>query len=1092
MIMVRVGLLAKLAAILVAGSLVTAGHLHAQSAQSELEEQKVAEFMRLSELWRKTNDFEQKIAAVKGLLRLEPELRQLPVQASREQVKCGLLITLGDSYEQRRRGERADNLERAIETDEAALAVCKRETLPEKWAQTQNNLAVAYAQRIRGVRVDNLEKAIEANESALTVYTRQAFPWDWAVTKHDLGVIYAQRIRGVRADNLEKAIEALEAALTIFTRQGYTDDWARTQASLGNAYRARIRGVRRDNIEMAITAFESALSNRTRSAVPEEWATTQNNLANAYGDRIKGERADNLERAIAAYEAALTVRTRPSFPEEWAQIQYNLANTYTERIHGERADNLEKAIAAYKESLTVRTRTSFPEQWAFTQNNLASAYTAAYAYPIRGNRADNLEKAIQGANAALTVLTREAFPEQWGVVQRNLAEAYTFRIRGVRAENLEEAIAASERALTIFKRDTFPEQWAATQNDLGNVYRERIAGARADNLERAINAYQAALTVYLRETSPREHLRTARAFGETLLLKRDWHSAAAVYASAREAFLQLFGLGLDEAAVHDLLLLAGPLFADAAYAAVEMGDLEAATSLLNEGKARLLAVALRQQSLDLSQEKQERRAMLKAEIHEWSRAAETSKGIEHADALQHLGALQDEFSGLLREAFGKDAAAGVTMESVRQVIPEGGAIVVPIITEAGGKMLIIVAGRDRPSITVLDLPNLTGKRLDKLLRGDDKDGAGDSWLGAYGIQYLPRQEQTARINEWRAAIEGIGGNIWTLFAGPLDAELQRLGMKPGSRLIWLPAGGLGLLPLGLAQEPPSGRRFVDIFEIAYAPSLEALGSASRQLAQAPMASLAAVVNPTGNIPELNLRFTEIEGALVASHFASNLATRLDKSDATPEAVLAALKGKSYWHFSSHGVFNWNDARQAGLLMKDGAPLTVGVLLEEGDLGRPRLIVMSACESGLFDTNRSPDEFVGLPATFMRLGAAGVLSTLWQVDDLATALLVAKFYDLHLDQKLTPAAALRQAQVWLRGASKADLIAFGQDAASRAKLDPSKLTDLEASLKSRRRSVRSRGAFWNMLQGLPANVRRQFQSHPFAHPYYWGGFVYSGV
>lgn len=154
--------------------------------------------------------------------------------------------------------------------------------------------------------------------------------------------------------------------------------------------------------------------------------------------------------------------------------------------------------------------------------------------------------------------------------------------------------------------------------------------------------------------------------------------------------------------------------------------------------------------------------------------------------------------------------------------------------------------------------------------------------------------------------------------------------------------------------------------------------------------------------------------------------------------------------------------------------------------------MSACESG-FDTSRSPDEFVGLPATFMQLGAAGVLSALWQVDDLATALLVAKFYDLHLDQKLAPATALRQAQAWLRAATKAELIAFGKIEAARAKLDPSKVAELETSVKSRHRLAGTRSsAFWNMLQNPAANVQQLFQSHPFAHAYYWGGFVYTGL
>ena len=51
-------------------------------------------------------------------------------------------------------------------------------------------------------------------------------------------------------------------------------------------------------------------------------------------------------------------------------------------------------------------------------------------------------------------------------------------------------------------------------------------------------------------------------------------------------------------------------------------------------------------------------------------------------------------------------------------------------------------------------------------------------------------------------------------------------------------------------------------------------------------------------------------------------------------------------------------------MHDAAPLSVGRLLEADGLGRPRLVVLSACETGLYDITSSPDEFIGLPATFI--------------------------------------------------------------------------------------------------------------------------------
>src|SRR5262245_20921377 len=294
--------------------------------------------------------------------------------------------------------------------------------------------------------------------------------------------------------------------------------------------------------------------------------------------------------------------------------------------------------------------------------------------------------------------------------------------------------------------------------------------------------------------------------------------------------------------------------------------------------------------------------------------------------------------------------------------------------------------------------------------------------------------------------------------------LGERGVQPGGRVVWLPTGALGLLPLGLARDPTEEAPFMEKYEFVSAPSLEALAQAVRQIAPPITPSLAAAINPTGEDPSLTLPFTELEGAIVASRCPAQGNVSLDKSTAARHATLAALAGKTYWHFSTHGAFDWLDARQSGLMMRRGETLTIGALLDaEGQVGRPRLVVLSACETGLYDTSRNVEEFVGLPATFMQLGAAGVLATLWQVDDLATSLLMAKFSDLHLGHGLAPPRALKVAQSWLRGATTAELVAYAKSAAGKARLDPAKLADLDAALGLQRHAKSARFvATWNSL------------------------------
>jgi CHAT domain-containing protein len=293
----------------------------------------------------------------------------------------------------------------------------------------------------------------------------------------------------------------------------------------------------------------------------------------------------------------------------------------------------------------------------------------------------------------------------------------------------------------------------------------------------------------------------------------------------------------------------------------------------------------------------------------------------------------------------------------------------------------------------------------------------------------------------------------------------------------------------------------EAYQIAYAPSLSALRAAADQLKVASSSSLIEVINPTEDLPS-----TEIEGSLVANYFKPEMVKRLDHETATPAAVLDALKGRSHWHFSTHGTFVWGNARHSGLVIKGREVLTVGTLLEAQGLGQPRLVVLSACETGLYD-QRNPDEFIGLPGTFMALGAGGVLATLWPVDDRATALLIAKFYELHQGQGLKPAAALQRAQAWLRQATRAELVAYLQIAAAKHPEQVLKFSALQTSLATRaagfevlaERLARKTGFGAGKPQGQTgADAAKSHldpaisKEKPFAHPYFWAGFIHTGL
>jgi len=80
-----------------------------------------------------------------------------------------------------------------------------------------------------------------------------------------------------------------------------------------------------------------------------------------------------------------------------------------------------------------------------------------------------------------------------------------------------------------------------------------------------------------------------------------------------------------------------------------------------------------------------------------------------------------------------------------------------------------------------------------------------------------------------------------------------------------------------------------------------------------------------------------------------------------------------------------------------------------ELNGVELVTLSACETGLGAT-AGGEGVLGLQRAFQTAGARNVVSSLWKVDDEATAALMGLFYENLWVKKLPAAEALRQAQL----------------------------------------------------------------------------------
>jgi len=314
---------------------------------------------------------------------------------------------------------------------------------------------------------------------------------------------------------------------------------------------------------------------------------------------------------------------------------------------------------------------------------------------------------------------------------------------------------------------------------------------------------------------------------------------------------------------------------------------------------------------------------------------------------------------------------------------------------------------------------------------------------------------------------------------PLSARLLTMRAQ---RVLLIPCGYLGLFPLHAAvlsaQTADHGLdRMLDRFEVSYAPSLELYLVARDRLARlaAHPLALAGVGDPEPN--PRPLMFARIEIAHVAELF-----TRLSEAspvtlvgrEARTVAVMAAVAQATHVHFACHGYFSPKVPLDSGLVMAAEDRLTLRDVMASPDFDDVRMVVMSACQTGMTDVNDLPEEVIGLPSGFLHAGVPAVVGALWSVDDISTALLMMAFYQyLQGGTAITPAAAMRAAQ---------------RRIASMRSDEIQKFIDSDITRDNDSKNVRGTS---RALTPVLDDQDEWSLTHPFADPYFWAAFTVNG-
>lgn len=896
-------------------------------------------------------------------------------------------------------------------------------------------------------------------------------PQWWAGIQIQLGYGLQNTSSGDRTTNIENAIVAYQRALEVMTYRSMPHEWVRTICHLSSAYLQRLYGEQAENAEIAITICLKALEEFVPPVMlhdlwgPKETVTISamppygagdifDQLAIACLRRHYGDRAKNIERAINAYWQALFTTSRETEPAKWAATKLNMANACLMRIEGNRADNINKAIANCQDALEVLDRQSAPEDWTKITSTLASAYLLR----PEGNHQENVKQAIDLYKEVLTLRTRETTPFAWATTVMNLANAYL----ELGAEAIEHAIDLYKQALTVRTREKTPLAWADTMCNLALAYSKRINGEKSENVKQAILCCRHGSEEISGRANPTHKLAALKRLGDLCFDDGRWQEAQLAFSEAIDIARDLVEVAFYEENRRSEVIITANLYIRCAYCFLRLGQYEEALVQMEAGKTQLLAlaVALSQAKLDwLAAEDRESLHSLRETIPSLEEAKEAEKNrdefstkLDEASFIQSLSESRGELRRLIESARALHSnfmPTNLALPDILALIPDGGALVAPLFTSCGSAVFIVPHGATQIAAEfVLRLDDFTTADLDSLLRGTEEN---PGWLRDYQSKIESRQD-------WMSAIETNTARLWDRLVEKIYTLLTKFGVR---RVLFMPQGGLGILPLHAAWREVNGtkRYFMDDFEVSYASSAYALDTARRRVAdQRGRTAVIAGVSQYERYDDLPNVRSEVE--TMARLFGTN---PLLDSQVRVQEVKDKVRGANYVHLACHGTFGWGkDPLAASLYLANDNPLSLSEIISRLDLKSTRLATLSACETGIIDVNESPDEFLGLTAGFMQAGASGVVSSLWTVNDRSTALLMERFYRNHLEENgMEPVAALREAQLWLRDLTREKLSehfkAKGDRSASRKIL----------------------------LEGPP--FEKLYES-----PYYWAAFTYNGI
>ncbi len=326
---------------------------------------------------------------------------------------------------------------------------------------------------------------------------------------------------------------------------------------------------------------------------------------------------------------------------------------------------------------------------------------------------------------------------------------------------------------------------------------------------------------------------------------------------------------------------------------------------------------------------------------------------------------------------------------------------------------------------------------------------------------VSREDLNTVILEFRTAltdprtdVETPAQQLYNWLIRPLQADLTAAGVET---IVYSPDGQLRYIPLAALHD--GDHWLIQNYRVNNITAESLTDLTDRGTTQPKILAAAYADESLVHTPEVNgatYTFRGLPGAGLEVDLLPT-ATKFFDEDFSLASVRPILDEYTILHFATHAAFVPGVPEDSFILFGNGDTPTLRDV-ENWSLNGVDLVVLSACETGVGGLGNG-EEILGLGYQFQVSGAKSVMSSLWQVSDLGTQILMNTFY-----------------QALSTGVTKVEALQIAQTA----------LIDETASVEELNLADRGVG-----VVSTRDNASTTIADSGYSHPYYWAPFILIG-